>query len=67
MGVLCVPQIPVSNETRDILLAAVSEDSSMALIHQAVGALSSLGLPLASQEVVSALTARINKEENVMA
>ncbi|XP_037534610.1 dolichyl-diphosphooligosaccharide--protein glycosyltransferase subunit 2 isoform X3 [Nematolebias whitei] len=60
-------EIPVSNETRDILLAAVSEDSSMALIHQAVGALSSLGLPLASQEVVSALTARINKEENVMA
>ncbi|XP_014842853.1 PREDICTED: dolichyl-diphosphooligosaccharide--protein glycosyltransferase subunit 2 isoform X1 [Poecilia mexicana] len=60
-------EIPVSNETRDILLAAVSEDSSMSQIHRAVGALSSLGLPLASQEVVGALTARINKEDNVMA
>lgn len=60
-------EIPVSNETRDILLAAVSEDSSMSQIHHAVGALSSLGLPLASQEVVGALTARINKEDNVMA
>ncbi|KAM4583182.1 dolichyl-diphosphooligosaccharide--protein glycosyltransferase subunit 2 isoform 2-T2 [Fundulus diaphanus] len=60
-------EIPVSNETRDILLAAVSEDSSMSQIHRAVGALSSLGLPLASQEVVAALTARINKEDNVMA
>uniref|UniRef100_A0AAQ5ZKX0 Dolichyl-diphosphooligosaccharide--protein glycosyltransferase subunit 2 n=1 Tax=Amphiprion ocellaris TaxID=80972 RepID=A0AAQ5ZKX0_AMPOC len=60
-------QIPVSNETRDILLAAVSEDSTMAQIHRAVSALSSLGLPLTSQEAVGALTARINKEENVMA
>uniref|UniRef100_A0A8C6P9U3 Dolichyl-diphosphooligosaccharide--protein glycosyltransferase subunit 2 n=1 Tax=Nothobranchius furzeri TaxID=105023 RepID=A0A8C6P9U3_NOTFU len=60
-------EIPVSNETRDILLAAVSEDSSMTQIHRAVGALSSLGLPLASQEVVGALAARINKEDNVMA
>ncbi|XP_054883473.1 dolichyl-diphosphooligosaccharide--protein glycosyltransferase subunit 2 [Poeciliopsis prolifica] len=60
-------EIPVANETRDILLAAVSEDSTMSQIHRAVGALSSLGLPLASQEVVSALTARINKEDNVMA
>ncbi|RVE72676.1 hypothetical protein OJAV_G00042850 [Oryzias javanicus] len=60
-------EIPVSNETRDILLAVVSEDSSMAQIHRAVSALSSLGLPLASQEVVGALTARINKEDNVVA
>ncbi|XP_023117083.1 dolichyl-diphosphooligosaccharide--protein glycosyltransferase subunit 2 isoform X1 [Amphiprion ocellaris] len=60
-------EIPVSNETRDILLAAVSEDSTMAQIHRAVSALSSLGLPLTSQEAVGALTARINKEENVMA
>ncbi|KAK5913087.1 hypothetical protein CesoFtcFv8_002904 [Champsocephalus esox] len=60
-------EIPVSNETRDILLAAVSEDSSMAQIHRAVSALSSLGLPLTSQEVVGALTGRINKEDNVMA
>uniref|UniRef100_A0A4W6D5B1 Dolichyl-diphosphooligosaccharide--protein glycosyltransferase subunit 2 n=1 Tax=Lates calcarifer TaxID=8187 RepID=A0A4W6D5B1_LATCA len=59
--------IPVSNETRDILLAAVSEDSTMTQIHHAVSALSSLGLPVASQEVVGALTARINKEDNVMA
>uniref|UniRef100_A0A8C8DPQ1 Dolichyl-diphosphooligosaccharide--protein glycosyltransferase subunit 2 n=1 Tax=Oryzias sinensis TaxID=183150 RepID=A0A8C8DPQ1_9TELE len=60
-------KIPVSNETRDILLAVVSEDSSMTQIHRAVSALSSLGLPLASQEVVGALTARINKEDNVVA
>ncbi|KAI3370460.1 hypothetical protein L3Q82_025225 [Scortum barcoo] len=60
-------EIPVSNETRDILLAAVSEDSTMTQIHRAVSAISSLGLPVASQEVVGALTARINKEDNVMA
>ncbi|XP_056294230.1 dolichyl-diphosphooligosaccharide--protein glycosyltransferase subunit 2 isoform X1 [Pseudoliparis swirei] len=60
-------EIPVSNETRDILLAAVSEDSTMTQIHRAVSALSSLGLPLASQEVLGALTGRINKEDNVMA
>lgn len=60
-------EIPVSNETRDILLAAVSEDSTMTQIHRAVSALSALGLPVASQEVVGALTARINKEDNVMA
>ncbi|XP_041944705.1 dolichyl-diphosphooligosaccharide--protein glycosyltransferase subunit 2 isoform X1 [Alosa sapidissima] len=59
-------EIPVSNETRDLLLAAVSEDSSVAQIYQAVGALNSLGLPLASQEVVSALSARITKEDNVL-
>uniref|UniRef100_A0A3B4XS70 Dolichyl-diphosphooligosaccharide--protein glycosyltransferase subunit 2 n=1 Tax=Seriola lalandi dorsalis TaxID=1841481 RepID=A0A3B4XS70_SERLL len=50
-------EIPVSNETRDILLAAVSEDSTMTQIHRAVSALNSLGLPVASQEVVGALTA----------
>ncbi|MGH0190249.1 UNVERIFIED_CONTAM: hypothetical protein FKN15_044150 [Acipenser sinensis] len=60
-------KIPVSNETRDLLLAVVSEDSSVSQIHHAVGALGSLGLPLASQEVVSALAARITKEDNVMA
>uniref|UniRef100_A0A8C5GWY3 Dolichyl-diphosphooligosaccharide--protein glycosyltransferase subunit 2 n=1 Tax=Gouania willdenowi TaxID=441366 RepID=A0A8C5GWY3_GOUWI len=60
-------EIPVSNETRDILLAAVSEDSTMGQIHRAVSALGSLGLPLASQEVIGALTARIEKEDNVMA
>uniref|UniRef100_A0AAQ4PKX9 Dolichyl-diphosphooligosaccharide--protein glycosyltransferase subunit 2 n=1 Tax=Gasterosteus aculeatus aculeatus TaxID=481459 RepID=A0AAQ4PKX9_GASAC len=60
-------EIPVSNETRDILLAAVSEDSTMTQIHRAVSALRSLGLALASQEVVGALTGRISKEDNVMA
>ncbi|KAK6471744.1 dolichyl-diphosphooligosaccharide--protein glycosyltransferase subunit 2-like isoform X5 [Huso huso] len=60
-------EIPISNETRDLLLAVVSEDSSVSQIHHAVGALGSLGLPLASQEVVSALAARITKEDNVMA
>ncbi|XP_077429960.1 dolichyl-diphosphooligosaccharide--protein glycosyltransferase subunit 2 isoform X2 [Vanacampus margaritifer] len=59
-------EITVSNETRDILMAAVSEDSTMTQIHRAVSALSSLGLPLTSQEVVNALTARINKDDNVM-
>ncbi|XP_064162656.1 dolichyl-diphosphooligosaccharide--protein glycosyltransferase subunit 2 isoform X1 [Anguilla rostrata] len=60
-------EIPVSNETRDILLAAVSEDSTVSQIHRSVSALNSLGLPLASQEVVSALVARITKEDNVLA
>ncbi|KAL7837805.1 hypothetical protein SRHO_G00275160 [Serrasalmus rhombeus] len=60
-------EIHVSNETRDSLHAAVSEDSTVSQIHQAVSALSSLGLPLASQEVVSALKARISKEDNVVA
>ncbi|KAJ7998537.1 hypothetical protein DPEC_G00205940 [Dallia pectoralis] len=60
-------EIPVSNETRDILLAAVSEDSTVTQIFRAVSALTSLGLPLSSQEVVSALVARIAKEDNVVA
>uniref|UniRef100_A0A4W5QSP9 Dolichyl-diphosphooligosaccharide--protein glycosyltransferase subunit 2 n=1 Tax=Hucho hucho TaxID=62062 RepID=A0A4W5QSP9_9TELE len=60
-------EMPVSNETRDILLAAVSEDSTVTQIFRAVSALSSLGLPLASQEVVAALIARIAKEDNVLA
>ncbi|KAF4093891.1 hypothetical protein AMELA_G00006710 [Ameiurus melas] len=60
-------EIHVSNETRDLLLAAVSEDSAISQIYQAVSALSSLGLPLASQEVVSALKARVAKEDNVVA
>uniref|UniRef100_A0AAY4EMG6 Dolichyl-diphosphooligosaccharide--protein glycosyltransferase subunit 2 n=1 Tax=Denticeps clupeoides TaxID=299321 RepID=A0AAY4EMG6_9TELE len=60
-------EIPVSNETRDFLLAAVSEDSTISQIHNSVSTLSSLGLPLASQEVVSALTSRITKEDNVYA
>lgn len=60
-------QIHASNETRDLLLAAVSEDSTISQIHHAVSALSSLGLPLASQEVLSALKARIAKEDNVVA
>ncbi|XP_023662139.1 dolichyl-diphosphooligosaccharide--protein glycosyltransferase subunit 2 isoform X1 [Paramormyrops kingsleyae] len=60
-------EIPVSNETRDLLLAAVSEDSTVTQIHRSVSALSSLGLPVASQEVVSALVARITKEDNVLA
>uniref|UniRef100_A0A8D3E7X2 Dolichyl-diphosphooligosaccharide--protein glycosyltransferase subunit 2 n=1 Tax=Scophthalmus maximus TaxID=52904 RepID=A0A8D3E7X2_SCOMX len=57
-------EIPVSNETRDILLAAVSEDSTMAQIHRAVSALSSLGLPVVSQEVVVSvwLTARLSQQ-----
>lgn len=60
-------EISVSNETRDLLLATVSEDSSVAQIYHAVAALSGLGLPLASQEALSALTARLSKEETVLA
>nr|XP_005990458.2 PREDICTED: dolichyl-diphosphooligosaccharide--protein glycosyltransferase subunit 2 isoform X2 [Latimeria chalumnae] len=59
-------EISVSNETRDLLLATVSDDSSVTQIYHAVGAMSSFGLPFASQEVVSALTAHINKEENIL-
>ncbi|XP_043946153.1 dolichyl-diphosphooligosaccharide--protein glycosyltransferase subunit 2 isoform X2 [Protopterus annectens] len=59
-------EIPISNETRDLLLAAVSEDSSVTQIYHAVGALSGFGLPLASQEVVSAVSSSLSKEENVM-
>ncbi|KAM8945640.1 dolichyl-diphosphooligosaccharide--protein glycosyltransferase subunit 2 [Pelodytes ibericus] len=59
-------EVPISNETRDFLLGAVSEDSSVTQIYHAVGALNGFGLPLASQEVVSALTTRLSKEENVL-
>ncbi|XP_044152851.1 dolichyl-diphosphooligosaccharide--protein glycosyltransferase subunit 2 isoform X3 [Bufo gargarizans] len=60
-------EVPISNETRDLLLGAVSEDSSVTQIYHAVGALNGFGLPLASQEVVGALTTRLSKEENVLA
>ncbi|XP_024895520.1 dolichyl-diphosphooligosaccharide--protein glycosyltransferase subunit 2 isoform X2 [Pteropus alecto] len=60
-------EISVSNETKDLLLAAVSEDSSVTQIYHAVAALSGFGLPLASQEALSALTARLSKEETVLA
>ncbi|TKC48294.1 hypothetical protein EI555_014536, partial [Monodon monoceros] len=60
-------EISVSNETKDLLLAAVSEDSSVAQIYHAVAALSGFGLPLASQEVLGALTSRLSKEETVLA
>ncbi|XP_027277079.1 dolichyl-diphosphooligosaccharide--protein glycosyltransferase subunit 2 isoform X2 [Cricetulus griseus] len=60
-------EISVSNETKDLLLAAVSEDSSVAQIYHAVAALSGFGLPLASHEALGALTARLSKEETVLA
>ncbi|NXC58238.1 RPN2 glycosyltransferase, partial [Aleadryas rufinucha] len=60
-------EVTISNETRELLLAAVSEDSSVTQIFHAVGALSGFGLPLASQEALSALTARLSKEESVLA
>uniref|UniRef100_A0A8C5TZ88 Dolichyl-diphosphooligosaccharide--protein glycosyltransferase subunit 2 n=1 Tax=Malurus cyaneus samueli TaxID=2593467 RepID=A0A8C5TZ88_9PASS len=63
----CEVSVTISNETRELLLAAVSEDSSVTQIFHAVGALSGFGLPLASQEALSALTARLSKEENVLA
>uniref|UniRef100_A0A8C5R8H0 Dolichyl-diphosphooligosaccharide--protein glycosyltransferase subunit 2 n=1 Tax=Leptobrachium leishanense TaxID=445787 RepID=A0A8C5R8H0_9ANUR len=60
-------EVTISNETRDLLLGAVSEDSSVTQIYHAVGALSGFGLSFASQEVVGALTTRLSKEENVLA
>jgi len=60
-------EISVTNETKDLLLAAVSEDSSVTQIYHAVAALSGFGLPLASQEALGALTARLSKEETVLA
>lgn len=60
-------EISVSNETKELLLAAVSEDSSVAQIYHAVAALSGFGLPLASQEALGALTTRLSKEETVLA
>nr|KAF6330904.1 ribophorin II [Myotis myotis] len=60
-------EISISNETKDLLLAAVSEDSSVTQIYHAVAALSGFGLPLASQEALSALTTRLSKEETVLA
>ncbi|CAH2292182.1 dolichyl-diphosphooligosaccharide--glycosyltransferase subunit 2 isoform X1 [Pelobates cultripes] len=60
-------EVTISNETRDLLLGAVSEDSTVNQIYHAVGALNGFGLPLASQEVVGALTTRLSKEENVLA
>ncbi|XP_071968206.1 dolichyl-diphosphooligosaccharide--protein glycosyltransferase subunit 2 isoform X1 [Engystomops pustulosus] len=60
-------EVTISNETRDLLHGAISEDSSVTQIYHAVGALNGFGLALASQEVVSALTSRLSKEENVVA
>uniref|UniRef100_A0A8C6IA43 Dolichyl-diphosphooligosaccharide--protein glycosyltransferase subunit 2 n=1 Tax=Mus spicilegus TaxID=10103 RepID=A0A8C6IA43_MUSSI len=60
-------EISVSNETKELLLAAVSEDSPIAQIYHAVAALSGFGLPLASNEALGALTARLGKEETVLA
>lgn len=60
-------EISVSNETKELLLAAVSEDSPVAQIYHAVGALSGFGIPLASHEALGALTARLSKEETVLA
>ncbi|XP_030067923.1 dolichyl-diphosphooligosaccharide--protein glycosyltransferase subunit 2 isoform X2 [Microcaecilia unicolor] len=60
-------EIVISNDTKDLLIATVSEDSSITQIYHAVGALSGFSLPFASQEVVGALAARLSKEENVLA
>ncbi|KAM6455606.1 dolichyl-diphosphooligosaccharide--protein glycosyltransferase subunit 2 isoform 1-T1 [Liasis olivaceus] len=60
-------EIAISNETRELLLEAISEDSSITQIYHAVGALSGFGLPLASQEALTALTSRLSKEENILA
>ncbi|XP_063153226.1 dolichyl-diphosphooligosaccharide--protein glycosyltransferase subunit 2 isoform X1 [Candoia aspera] len=60
-------EIAISNETRELLLEAISEDSSITQIYHAVGALNGFGLPLASQEALTALTSRLSKEENILA
>ncbi|KAK2499241.1 hypothetical protein MC885_009503, partial [Smutsia gigantea] len=62
-----VLNISVSNETKDLLLAAGSEDSSVSQIYHAVVALHGFGLPLSSQEALGTLTARLSKEETVLA
>ncbi|XP_032897560.1 dolichyl-diphosphooligosaccharide--protein glycosyltransferase subunit 2 isoform X1 [Amblyraja radiata] len=56
-------EISVKNATRDYLLSTVSDDASITQIYHAVGALSNLGLPLASQEVLKALTTHISKDD----
>ncbi|KAK2492263.1 hypothetical protein MC885_015702, partial [Smutsia gigantea] len=58
--------ISVSNETKDLLLAAGSEDSSVSQIYHAVAALRGFGLPLSSQEALGTLTAHLSKEETVL-
>uniref|UniRef100_A0A6I8MXA0 Dolichyl-diphosphooligosaccharide--protein glycosyltransferase subunit 2 n=1 Tax=Ornithorhynchus anatinus TaxID=9258 RepID=A0A6I8MXA0_ORNAN len=60
-------QLTVSNETKDLLASAVSEESPSARIRHAAGALAGLALPLAPREVLGALAARLAKEESVMA
>uniref|UniRef100_A0A6I8NMG8 Dolichyl-diphosphooligosaccharide--protein glycosyltransferase subunit 2 n=1 Tax=Ornithorhynchus anatinus TaxID=9258 RepID=A0A6I8NMG8_ORNAN len=59
-------QLTVSNETKDLLASAVSEESPSARIRHAAGALAGLALPLAPREVLGALAARLAKEESVM-
>ncbi|GCB69919.1 hypothetical protein scyTo_0008472 [Scyliorhinus torazame] len=56
-------EIAVSNETRDLLLAAVSDDTSITQIYHAVGALSNFGLPMVSRDVLGALAAHISKDD----
>ncbi|GCC23339.1 hypothetical protein chiPu_0001733 [Chiloscyllium punctatum] len=56
-------EIKVSNETRDLLLAAVSDDSSITQVYHAVGALSNLALPVASRDVLAALSAHLSKDD----
>ncbi|KAK2499393.1 hypothetical protein MC885_012275 [Smutsia gigantea] len=60
-------KISASNETKDLLLAAGSEDSSVSQIYHAVAALRGFGLPLSSQEALGTLTAHLSKEETVLA
>ncbi|XP_038606153.1 dolichyl-diphosphooligosaccharide--protein glycosyltransferase subunit 2 isoform X2 [Tachyglossus aculeatus] len=60
-------QLTISNETKDLLVAAVGEESPSAQIHHAAGALAGLALPLAPREALAALAARLAKEESVMA
>ncbi|KAK2502433.1 hypothetical protein MC885_001705 [Smutsia gigantea] len=55
-------EISVSNTTKDVLLAAGSEDPSVSLIYHEFAALRGLGLPLSSQEALGTLTARVSKE-----
>ncbi|KAM9296292.1 dolichyl-diphosphooligosaccharide--protein glycosyltransferase subunit 2 [Gastrophryne carolinensis] len=59
-------EVTVSNETRDLLHGVLTEDSSITQIYHAVGSLAGFGLPLSSQQVVSALSARLSKEENIL-
>uniref|UniRef100_S4R4F3 Dolichyl-diphosphooligosaccharide--protein glycosyltransferase subunit 2 n=1 Tax=Petromyzon marinus TaxID=7757 RepID=S4R4F3_PETMA len=57
-------ELSVSNETREGLLALISEDATVAEVAHAVGALVALDLPLSSQQAVTALAVALAREDS---